>query len=136
MKRILLLLIFVFPAGLSAPSVMGTLRGRVTDRRDRPVAKALIALISAEGRVTLGTSNAQGEYAIHDLSPGRYAIWAAQNSRSLFDRSGLEINHGEIEEIDISLAPGPGRPRSAAGTLRLPMELAFVKAFSFHARRV
>jgi hypothetical protein len=119
------LLIFLLPAALSAPSVKGTLRGRVIDGKDAPVAKAIIAVISTQGRVKLAASNAQGEYAICGLDPGQYTIWAARGNFHLFDKAHLEISHGEVEIINISLADPPGQhPRLLPAPGRIPMELA------------
>jgi hypothetical protein len=109
--------ILVLPSVVSAPSVRGALCGRIVDGEDRPVAKAIVAVISAGGKVRLTTSNTQGEYAIRDLDPGRYAMWATQGNVSLFDQSALEIGRGQIETINISL-----ETHSRARPLRLPPE--------------
>jgi hypothetical protein len=125
------LAILLLPVGLSAPAVMGTLRGRITDNAGVPVAKALIAVISSRGAVKVGTSNAQGEYAIHDLDPGRYTLWAAQRSLSLFESAQLGIDRGQVEPVDIKLSisspPPEGLPASRESRVNLAsLEAAYI----------
>lgn len=103
------LVLLLWPAALTAPSVLGTLRGRITDGSGAPVAKALVALIPAQGKARLATSDANGEYAIGDIEPGFYTIWATEGNISRFDRANLGVMHGQIETIDITLGAGPRR---------------------------
>jgi Carboxypeptidase regulatory-like domain len=122
------LLVLLMPVGLSAPEVMGTLRGRITDGSGAPVVKALIAVISAHGKVRLATSNARGDYAVSDIEPGLYTIWVTEGNVSRFDRANLGSTHGQVETIDITLAVGSGRRRRNLPLLvQPPTELAFLE---------
>jgi Carboxypeptidase regulatory-like domain len=120
--------VLLMPAGLSAPGVMGTLRGRITDGSGAPVVKALIAVISAHGKLRLATSDAKGEYAVRDIEPGLYTIWATEGNVSRFDRANLGSRHGQVETIDITLAAGSGQRRGNLPLLvQPPTEFAFLR---------
>jgi Carboxypeptidase regulatory-like domain len=116
--------ILVLPFGLCAPAVMGTLHGRITDGSGVPLAKVLIAVISAQGRVKLGTSDARGQYAIHDLDPGTYTLWAEQESLSVLERAHLGIRRGQVEPIDIKLSASRQPPQFAPASRNSRMDLA------------
>ena len=118
------LAILVLPLGLCAPAVMGTLHGRITDGAGAPLANVLIAVISGQGRVKLGRSDAKGEYAIHDLDPGTYTLWAEQESLSVLERASLGIRRGQVEPIDIKLSTSRQPPRFAPAPRSLRMDLA------------
>jgi hypothetical protein len=122
------LAMLLLPVGLSAPAVMGTLRGRITDGSGAPVAKAFIAVISAQGRVKLGASNAKGEYAICDLEPGLYTLWAKQESSPMLESAHLGITRGQVQPVDIKLSKSGQRPRFSPASRKSRMDLAHLEA--------
>jgi Carboxypeptidase regulatory-like domain len=118
------LAMLLLPFGLCAPTVMGTLRGRITDWSGAAVAKALIAVISSNGRIRLGASNAQGLYAIHDLDPGLYTLWATQGTPPLLETAQLGITRGQVEPVDIKLSASRQHSGPSPTSRKSRMDLA------------
>jgi hypothetical protein len=129
------LVVCLLPVGLSAPAVMGTLHGRITDSSGAPVAKAVIAIISSQGRVKLGASNTRGDYAIHNLNPGLYTVWAAQGDLSLLESAHLGITRGQVEAVDIELSNSRRPPRGLPVSRNSRMELAALERKALTCRR-
>jgi hypothetical protein len=63
--------ILFLSTGLHARSAPGSLRGRVTDGSGTAVSGAVVAAITGQGQVKVGITDAQGDYTIGDLSPGK-----------------------------------------------------------------
>ena len=103
---------------LNARSVPGSLRGRVTDDSGAAVSGAVVAAITGQGRVKVGITDPQGDYAIGDLSPGRYTIWAGGNGFSLYENTSLGVTAGPAQTLDICLRP------SLRGPIAPPLEIA------------
>jgi Carboxypeptidase regulatory-like domain len=114
----------LLPFGLCAPAVMGTLRGRIIDGSGVAAAKVFIAVISAQGRVKFGVSNAKGQYAIHDLDPGVYTLWAQQENPSILESAHLGIRRGRAELVNIKLSLSRQRPQFAPTSRNSRMDLA------------
>src|SRR6516165_8032429 len=106
---------------LNARSVPGSLRGRVTDDSGAAVSGAVVAAITGQGRVKVGITDARGNYAIGDLSPGKYTIWAGGNGFSLYENSSLGVRAGRAQTLDIHLRP------SLQGSSAVPLEMARVR---------
>src|SRR6516162_7468742 len=90
---------------LNARSVPGSLHGRVTDVSGTAVSGAVVAAITGQGQVKVGITDAQGDYAIGDLSPGKYTIWAGRNGFSLYENMSLGVTAGRAQILDIRLRP-------------------------------
>jgi hypothetical protein len=107
--------------GLYARSVPGSLRGRVTDVSGTAVSGAVVAAITGQGQVKVGITDAQGDYAIGDLSPGKYTIWAGRNGFSLYENMSLGVTAGRAQILDIRLRP------SREGSSAVLLEMAQVR---------
>jgi len=110
--------ILILSAVLQARSVPGSLRGRVTDGSGAAVSGVVVAAITEQGRVKVGITDPQGDYAIGDLSPGRYTIWAGGNGFSLYENTSLGVTAGPAQTLDICLRP------SLRGPIAPPLEIA------------
>jgi hypothetical protein len=102
--------ILFLSAGLHARSLPGSLHGRVTDGSGAAVSGAVVAAITGQGQVKVGITDAQGDYAIGDLSPGRYTIWAGRNGFSLYQNMSLGVTAGRARILDICLRPSQEGP--------------------------
>jgi hypothetical protein len=123
------LLMLLWPVGLSAPEVLCVLCGRITDGSGAPVAKAIVALISAQGKVKVRQSNARGEYVIRDIAPGLYTIWTAEGDLSRFEKTRLEAIHGQVQSVDITLVPSAHiRPQGLPALPNPQMELTHLES--------
>ena len=100
--------ILILSAALQARSVPGSLRGRVTDGSGTAVSGAVVAAITEQGQVKFGITDTQGDYAIGNLSPGRYTIWAGVSGLSLYENNSLGVRAGRAQTLDICLKPNLG----------------------------
>jgi hypothetical protein len=94
-------------AALHAQPGAATLRGQVIGPAGEVVPGAVVAAIAEEGRVRLAVTNEQGRYAIQELRPGTYIIWAREKGFSLYENDDLEIKRGQAQTLDILLTPNP-----------------------------
>ena len=113
--------ILILPAALHARSVPGSLRGKVTDGSGTAVSGAVVAAITEQGQVKVGITGAQGEYAIGNLSPGRYTIWAGGSGFSLYENTRFGVRAGRAQTLDICLRPRRG------GSSAVRLEMAEVR---------
>ena len=113
--------ILFLSAGLHARSLPGSLHGRVTDGSGAAVSGAVVAAITGQGQVKVGITDAQGDYAIGDLSPGKYTIWAGRNGFSLYENMSLGVTAGRAQILDIRLRP------SREGSSAVLLEMAQVR---------
>ena len=109
--------ILILSAVLQARSVPGSLRGRVTDGSGAAVSGVVVAAITEQGRVKVGITDPQGDYAIGDLSPGRYTIWAGESGFSFYENTSLGVRAGRAQKLDICLRPSLG----GSSAIRLQM---------------
>jgi len=100
--------ILILSATLHAQSVPGSLRGKVMDGSGTAVSGAVVAAITEQGQVKVGITDTQGDYTIHNLSPGRYTIWAGGNGFSLYENTSLGVRAGRAQTLDICLRSSEG----------------------------
>jgi hypothetical protein len=110
--------ILILSAALHGRSVPGSLRGKVTDGSGTAVSGAVVAAITEQGQVKVGITDTQGGYAIGNLFPGRYTIWAGGNGFSLYEDAGLGVRPGQAQRLDIRLRP------ILEGSQAVPLEIA------------
>ena len=121
--------LLVFPALLAA---QGTIRGRISDARGGPLARAII---SAEGRGLNATSDDQGQYEIRGLASGVYTLrvrllgYVPQTARvTVPDGGGVVTQDFTLAEQPIALAPvdvtvGSRARHTAAEELAVPVDV-------------
>ena len=112
--------VLILSAALHARTVPGSLRGKVTDGSGTAVSGAVVAAITEQGQVKVGITDAQGDYTIGNLFPGRYTIWAGGNGFSLYENTSLGVRGGRAQTLDICLRP------SLEGSTAVRLEMAEV----------
>lgn len=109
--------VLILSAALQARSAPGSLRGRVTDGSGTAVSGAIVAAITELGQVKFGVTDTQGDYAIGNLSPGRYTIWAGESGFSFYENTSLGVRAGRAQTLDICLRQSLG----GSSAIRLQM---------------
>jgi outer membrane receptor protein involved in Fe transport len=102
-----LLLVAAFIAGpLSVAQVLyGTVVGVVTDPEGHVVPGATVTATEIQTAIShTDTSNAAGEYGLHDLSPGVYTVAVSANGFSQRQTSGLVVSANVVVRSDQQLA--------------------------------
>jgi hypothetical protein len=101
-------LLGVLVAGLlSAQDPYGRIVGRVTDSGGALVPGASVRAINLDTNVpTPVKTNAEGNYKILSLNPGRYRLEAQLEGFKRYERPSLEVRVGDVLEIDIALEIG------------------------------
>lgn len=91
-----------------AQSGSGDLTGTITDRSGASIGKATIAISSqtAQGVSLTTESTASGNYAVASLRPGVYTVRVTAPGFVTLVRSGVEIQTGQRERLDLTLLPG------------------------------
>jgi iron complex outermembrane receptor protein len=123
-------------AGLLAlPTLLaaqGTIRGRVSDARGGPLARAMV---SAEGSGLHATSDEQGVYELRGVAPGVYTLrvrllgYVPQTARvTVPDGGGAVVQDFTLAEQPIALAPvdvtvGSRARHTAAEELAVPVDV-------------
>ncbi|MEX2260396.1 MAG: carboxypeptidase-like regulatory domain-containing protein [Bryobacteraceae bacterium] len=114
----------------------GSISGRITDTQNRPMGRATVLPMVADGngqfrRVSIGASaqvDDTGRYRLYNLPPGSYAVavsWATMNptvvskpADSCFGAQDRIADFRTVESVRIDIAPGgtvEGRIESSAG---------------------
>jgi len=84
-----------------------TISGRVADATGAVVPGTQITLTNTETGVKTPTiSNADGQYTVPFLQPGKYSVSATQAGFQSYTRSGITLQSGDKIAIDIPLAVG------------------------------
>jgi len=125
-------LTLLLSTGLVAQPLAGRLRGRVIDPLGEAISGVAVAAITDQGRVRVGITDNQGRYAIGDLSPGKYTIWAGGEGFALYENPGLKVAAGLDKALDIRLRPSSGSSSiTALETAEVRTTAADVMLFSF-----
>jgi hypothetical protein len=81
-------------------------RGTVLGKNGEPLpqAKILVVPIAAESStVNQWTSGADGRYAISDLVPGSYLMWAAKGDQATYPPMRVTLEAEDLEPLDVDL---------------------------------
>ncbi len=105
-KLFSLALLLILALSAAAQTYRASLRGSITDQNHAFVPGAKISLTSIESSETLTTvSGPQGEYALVQLSPGRYRLEVEKPNFATFAQEvGLQVNQGL--KFDVALEVG------------------------------
>jgi len=108
--RLVLLLLLVaaaVAAPLRAQSVLGTLRGSVTDPQGKLVAGATVLITDeSSGVPRTATTDAEGRYEATNLRPGSYRVEIVTSSFKKAERTGVVVRTGAATLADIKLELG------------------------------
>ncbi len=116
----------------SAQSTSGQLTGKVLDRSGGPVAGAVVQVRSeATGMVRTAFTDAEGEFTVQELEPGRWTAVARTDDGQLSDsrsfelslqqtvRLRLEIGEGFTETVRVEAGAVLINPKRTGGELRI-----------------
>lgn len=103
----LMLLSGIAASFLGAQDVRATVSGRVTDPQGALVPGAAVAVISDDTDVKQTTrTNAQGNWIVQFLLPGRYRIVVTAPGFKIAAREGLELQAADNKQFDVKLEIG------------------------------
>ncbi len=104
---VVLLLVFVSVASLSAQSNSASVTGTVTDPSGKPVQDAAVAVRNeASAAVSKGTTDAQGKYSVGSLPAGTYTIEVSAPAFALASHPGITLGAGGTQDVPVSLVLG------------------------------
>jgi hypothetical protein len=102
-----LLALAVAAAPLYAQSILGTIRGTVTDPQGAAVASAPVLITDeATGVPRTVDTDAQGRYEAANLRPGSYRVEIVTASFKKFEQTGVVVTTGGVARIDVKLELG------------------------------
>jgi hypothetical protein len=100
----ILMLVLVASFPLSRQLDTGSLEGLITDDRG-PLAKASVELRNVmTGDVFRVESEADGQYRIDDLRPGRYSLWVKAAEHDSIWIQQIIVQRGEITRKNVRLS--------------------------------
>jgi hypothetical protein len=101
------LLLALLAVGLDAQEVRATFGGRITDSSGAVVPDAVITVTSGDTGVKRETrSNAQGNWIVEFLLPGRYRVSATAPGFKTTERNDIELQTSDNKQIDTQLEIG------------------------------
>jgi hypothetical protein len=102
------LLLPVIAASLLAQSGSGDIAGSIKDKSGADVSNARITISSqtAFGVTVTTESTLSGDYAVASLRPGVYTVRVTAPGFVTLVRSGVDIQTGQRERLDLTLGPG------------------------------
>ncbi|HVF57410.1 MAG TPA: TonB-dependent receptor [Pyrinomonadaceae bacterium] len=100
-----LVLLVALGAGLVAAQTpaTGTLRGRVMDEFGGVIVGATVTAIDPAGLDKSTTSDAEGNYVLAGLVPGKYTVRVATSGFASFENTEVVVNPGRSEPFDVTL---------------------------------
>jgi protocatechuate 3,4-dioxygenase beta subunit len=82
-------------------------RGTILDASEQPLAQAKILVVaigaSESAAVSVWTSGADGRYAIPDLAPGGYLMWAQKGDKATYPPMRVTLEADDLEPLDVDL---------------------------------
>lgn len=104
--RLLASLLLLIPA-LLAQNPYGRVTGRVTDAAGALVPRAPVRVVNVETNLATETlTNAEGNWEIPNLNPGRYRIEVQLQGFKRHERGPVELRVGDVLNIEIALELG------------------------------
>ena len=97
----------VSPAGISAQQTQASLTGQVLDPQGAAVPMATVTVTNTDTRIERVTqSSSSGRYSVTNLNPGPYKVEVKVQGFSQKVLSGLVLQVGQDESLDVALALG------------------------------
>jgi len=81
----------------------GTLRGQVFDELGGVIVGASVVVVNAAGVEKTATTNAEGNFAIGGLAPGKYTLRVNGTGFAPFENSDVEVAPGRSQPVNITL---------------------------------
>ncbi len=101
--KLFTLLSFLLISSTVFAQTNGTFSGKVVDDLGAIVKGVTVTIIGADGKEKNAVSNAQGEFQINGLAPGKYYVRANANKFAPYENPEVEIVAGEKQETIISM---------------------------------
>jgi len=113
-----------------------SMTGKITDPSDSAIPKAKITITNAAtGAVRKATSDEDGDYVVNDLGSGRYTLRVESPGFRIGVRTGITLQEGNCERINVSLGLGIGMCEVVAVELpaqRIPADNLYEKKKPFN----
>jgi hypothetical protein len=99
-------LMLVAPAAALAqqPQGQSALRGQVTDEFGGAIPGATVTAVDSAGKDKSATTDAEGNYAIAGLAPGRYIVRVVAAGFAFYENPAAEVAAGRPAALDVKLA--------------------------------
>jgi outer membrane receptor protein involved in Fe transport len=103
-----LLALLLLPAVASSQTVNGAITGVIKDATGAVVADVAVTLRNVGTDQTIATtvSNASGEYAFRNLSPGKYAVEAIKSGFQQVTHPDIDVTLSSVQRVEITLPIG------------------------------
>lgn len=89
------------PAFAQAPTA--SLAGKVTDQTGAVIPHATVTVTGPAGQQASATTNQEGSFEIHSLTPGTYNVSAGAKGFATLQKSGVELTAGQHQTLSLSL---------------------------------
>jgi hypothetical protein len=99
----LLLLLALFAAGASARQAAGSVRGQLADEFGGVIVGATVTATDAAGKSKSVVSDAEGNFTLAGLAPGKYIVRAVAPGFALYENAEVEVAAGRNELGKITL---------------------------------
>jgi hypothetical protein len=90
----------------SAQTVGGHITGSITDELGQPVSHVYVTAHGVEQSQLMKTE-ADGQFRLHDLVPGRYVLTIARDGFTTIVHSGIMVRGGKIAQLPLVLKVAP-----------------------------
>src|SRR5436305_14496116 len=92
----LLLLFALCAVGLQARQAAGSLRGQLADEFGGVIVGATVTATDATGKAKSVTSDAEGNFSLAGLAPGKYIVRAVAPGLALYENAEVEVGARRI----------------------------------------
>jgi len=102
------LALLLLPAAASGQSVNGAITGIIKDGTGGVIADVAVTLrnVSTDQTIATTVTNASGEYAFRNLSPGKYAVEAIKSGFQQVTHPDIEVTLSSVQRVEITLPLG------------------------------
>jgi outer membrane receptor protein involved in Fe transport len=102
------LTLLLLPAAASGQTVNGAITGVIKDATGGVVADVAVTLRNVATDQTIATTvtNASGEYAFRNLSPGKYAVEAIKSGFQQVTHPDIDVTLSSVQRVEITLPIG------------------------------
>ncbi len=98
-----LLLFALCAVGVQARQATGTLRGQLADEFGGVIVGATVTATDATGKSKSVASDAEGNFSLAGLAPGKYIVRAVAPGFALYENAEVEVGAGRVELGKITL---------------------------------
>ncbi len=105
MKNLIIaIFLLLFVSGAQAQQSPGSIRGQVADEFGGLIVGATVTATGADGAQKTAITDAEGNYALNGLAPGRYIVRATAQGFALFENAEVDVTAGQREQLKITLS--------------------------------